>query len=45
MPGDAKVKKDLSKNIKRLIKEKGMPQKQAIAVAYEEKRKAAGKKK
>ena len=41
MPGDAKVKKDLGKNIRRLAKKyPGKPKKQIVAIAYSEKRKS-----
>lgn len=36
MPKSNKSKEAISKNISRLIKEKGMPQKQAVAVALSE---------
>ena len=44
MPGDVKVKKNIKKNIPRLVK-KGYPQKQAVAIAFSEKRKVDRKKK
>ena len=44
MPGDSKVKRDMKKNIPRLIK-KGYKKSQAIAIAYSEKAKSGKRKK